>query len=41
MRGKKTGSLGLILAAAFLASAAAPASAQGHWEFGVHYGSWG
>ena len=41
MRGQKTGFLGLILAAAFLAAVSTPAAAQGHWEFGVHYGSWG
>jgi hypothetical protein len=41
MRGQKTGFLGLILAVAFLAAVSTPAAAQGHWEFGVHYGSWG
>jgi hypothetical protein len=41
MREQKTGFLGLILAAAFLAAVSTPAAAQGHWEFGVHYGSWG
>jgi hypothetical protein len=41
MRGKNLSSFGLILAASFLALVAAPVSAQGHWEFGVHYGSWG
>ncbi len=41
MRGQKTGFLGLLLAAAFLAAVSTPAAAQGHWEFGVHYGSWG
>jgi hypothetical protein len=31
----------LILASALLAFSIGPLRAQGHWEFGVHYGSWG
>jgi hypothetical protein len=31
----------VVLASLLLVFPARPARAQGHWEFGVHYGSWG
>jgi hypothetical protein len=41
MSAEKKGFRKVVLAAALLAAVSAPVWAQGHWEFGFHYGSWG